>query len=49
MPILNSINQMLDEMTEWRQNLHQIPEIVLKEYKTSEYVRQKLQFWNIFC
>ena len=26
MPVLNSINQMLDEMSEWRQELHQIPE-----------------------
>ena len=47
MPILNSINQMLDEMSEWRQNLHQIPEIGLKEHKTSAYVQQKLQSWNI--
>ena len=47
MPILNSINQMHDEMKEWRQSLHQIPEIGLKEFKTSEYVKQKLKSWNI--
>ena len=47
MPILNSINQMLDEMSEWRQSLHQMPEIGLKEHKTSEYVQKKLQSWNI--
>ena len=47
MPILNSINQMLDEMSEWRQHLHQIPEIGLEEHKTSEYVQKKLQSWNI--
>lgn len=47
MPILNSINQMLDEMSEWRQRLHQIPEIGLEEHKTSEYVQQKLKSWNI--
>ncbi|MBS56424.1 MAG: peptidase M20 [Rickettsiales bacterium] len=47
MPILNSINQMHDEMKEWRQDLHQIPEIGLKEYKTSEYIRNKLEEWNI--
>ena len=29
MPILNSINQMQDQMTEWRQDLHKIPEIGL--------------------
>ena len=43
MPILNSINQMHDEMKKWRQDLHQIPEIGLKEYKTSEYIRNKLE------
>ena len=47
MPILNSINQMHDEMKKWRQDLHQIPEIGLKEYKTSEYIRNKLEEWNI--
>ncbi len=47
MPILNSINQMLDEMSEWRQHLHQNPEIGLKEYKTSKYVQDKLKLWDI--
>ena len=47
MPILNSINQMHDEMKKWRQDLHQIPEIGLKEYKTSEYIKNKLEEWNI--
>ena len=35
MPILNSINQMQDEMKTWRQELHRITEIGLEEYKTS--------------
>ena len=47
MPILNSINQMHDEMKKWRQDLHQIPEIGLKEYKTSKYIKNKLEEWNI--
>ncbi len=47
MPILNSISQMLDEMSEWRQSLHEIPEIGLKEHKTSEYIQDKLKLWNI--
>ena len=38
MPVLNSINQMLQEMTEWRQDLHKIPEIGLEEYETSKSV-----------
>ena len=47
MPILNSINQMQKEMKDWRQALHKIPEIGLKEYKTSEFIQNKLKSWNI--
>ena len=47
MPILNSINQMLKEMSEWRQDLHQIPELGLEEYNTSKYIEDKLKLWNI--
>ncbi len=47
MPILNSINQMLNEMTEWRQDLHKIPEIGLEEYETSKYIKNKLKEFNI--
>tara|TARA_B100001057_G_C22736289_1_gene905933 strand:- start:76 stop:1254 length:1179 start_codon:yes stop_codon:yes gene_type:complete len=47
MPILNSINQMLNEMTIWRQDLHKIPEIGLEEYETSEYIKNKLREFNI--
>ena len=47
MPILNSINQMQDEMTKWRQELHEIPEIGLKEFQTSKYIKDKLKAWDI--
>ena len=47
MPILNSINQMQDEMKTWRQELHRIPEIGLEEYKTSLYIKEKLKKWDI--
>ena len=47
MPILNSINQMQKEMQEWRRDLHKIPEIGLKEYKTSSYIKDKLKRWDI--
>ena len=47
MPILNSINQMLDEMKSWRQDLHKIPEIGLEEYETSIYIKNKLKEFNI--
>ena len=41
MTLLNSINQMHDEMKEWRKDLHKIPEIGLEEYKTSSYIKEK--------
>ncbi len=47
MPILNSINQMFNEMKSWRQDLHKIPEIGLEEYKTSDYIKNKLKEFNI--
>jgi Metal-dependent amidase/aminoacylase/carboxypeptidase len=47
MPVLNSINQMQNEMKEWRQDLHRIPEIGLEEYETSNYIKNKLKLWNI--
>ena len=47
MPILNSINQMLEEMQSWRQDLHKIPEIGLEEYETSKYIKNKLKEFNI--
>ena len=47
MPVLNSINQMLEEMKSWRQDLHKIPEIGLQEYETSKYIKDKLKEFNV--
>ena len=47
MPILNSITEISKEMTEWRQHLHQNPELGLEEHKTSKYIKDKLKLWNI--
>ena len=38
---------MQKEMQEWRRDLHKIPEIGLKEYKTSSYIKEKLKGWDI--
>ena len=48
MPILNSINQMQDEMSIWRKDLHKIPEIGLEEYKTSIYIKKKLPAFKVY-
>ncbi len=47
MIVLNSINQMFEEMKVWRQELHSIPEIGLEEYETSKYIKSKLSEFNI--
>ena len=47
MPILNSINQMQEEMKGWRRSLHKIPELGLQEYETSSFIKKKLKDWNI--
>ena len=47
MPVLNSINQMQKQMQEWRQELHQMPEIGLEEIKTSKYIENKLKSWGV--
>ena len=47
MPVLNSINQMINEMTEWRHDLHKIPEIGLEEHETSKYIKNKLKEFNV--
>ncbi len=48
MPILNSINQMQDQMTEWRQDLHKIPEIGLQEFETSKYLSTSYsKYWQL--
>ena len=47
MVVLNSINQMFEEMKSWRQDLHKIPEIGLEEYETSKYLKCKLDEFKI--
>ncbi len=34
---------MMEDLKRWRRELHQIPEIGLKEYKTASYIRQELK------
>ena len=47
MAVLNSILNLSKEMVEWRRYLHTIPELGLKEFKTSEFISNKLKEWNI--
>ena len=47
MPILNSINQMLEEMSEWRQTLHQIPSAGLQLFVFQEHPTQPCSFLKL--
>ncbi len=41
-PILNSIAARVDELTEWRQDLHRHPEIGYSEHRTAKIVAERL-------
>lgn len=47
MPIINSIAADKDEMTRWRRDFHQHPEIAFEEVRTSGIVAEKLESWGI--
>ena len=38
---------MLQELIKMRRELHQIPEAGLQEYKTAQYIREKLESWGV--
>ena len=37
------MKQLLDQIKEWRRQLHTIPEIGFQEYKTSAYLYEQLE------
>jgi hippurate hydrolase len=47
MPIINRIAEFHDEMTQWRRDLHQHPEIGLQEHRTSAVVAEKLRGFGV--
>ena len=47
MPVINRIAADIDELTEWRRDLHAHPEIGLLETRTSDVVAAKLESWGI--
>jgi hippurate hydrolase len=42
MTIINKINEFHDEMTAWRRDIHQHPELAYEENRTSDFVATKL-------
>ena len=47
MPAINRIADQTPEMTAWRRELHQHPEIAYQEQWTSDFVAAKLEGWGI--
>ena len=47
MPIINRIAEFHTEMTEWRRDLHQHPELALQEVRTSGVVQDKLRAFGV--
>jgi len=47
MPVINRIAGLADEMTEWRQYLHTIPELEMACHKTAAFVADKLREFGV--
>ena len=47
MPILNSLNEMHPEITEWRRELHQNPELQYDVFETADFVQKKLKEFGV--
>ncbi len=43
MPVKNRFAELLPEITEWRRDLHENPEILYETHRTSTIVAEKLQ------
>jgi hippurate hydrolase len=47
MPILNRASEMHDEITAWRRELHQMPEILFDVVRTAAFVENKLRSFGV--
>lgn len=47
MPIINRIAEFHPEMTQWRHRIHENPETAFEEFKTSDFVAEKLTEFGI--
>ena len=47
MPIINRIAEFHEDMKEWRQHLHSIPELTFDCHKTSAFVIERLREFGV--
>ena len=47
MKVIKEIKQFHDEMTSWRREIHQYPELGFEETRTSDFVAKKLKEFGI--
>ena len=47
MPIVNRISAFHQEMTDWRRDIHRHPETAFEEFRTSDFVAEKLESFGI--
>jgi len=47
MPLITEIIKNKEQIKQWRHELHAIPEIAFEEFKTAEFVEQKLQSFGL--
>jgi metal-dependent amidase/aminoacylase/carboxypeptidase family protein len=47
MPIHNRIAAFHEDMTEWRRDLHQHPELALEKHRTSAMIQAKLKEFGV--
>jgi hippurate hydrolase len=47
MNLENQLNNILNEVIQWRHQIHSRPELAFEEYETSKFIQQKLQEWEV--
>lgn len=47
MPVIKTIAEQSEQMTEWRRHLHAHPEIAFEEHETAAFIAARLEEWGI--
>jgi metal-dependent amidase/aminoacylase/carboxypeptidase family protein len=47
MSLTEKVQEKQDEFIAWRRHIHSNPELAFQEFKTTEFIKQKLESWGI--